>query len=243
MPNAKLEACMRDVIVFPTKGKRPHSNEMAGSDLDGDQYWVYWGNRFRVETTAEPLSYEGAGKMTTPSINREKIIEHIVNSFEAGIMVGMISNTHTVVADKHEHHSYAEPCKKLAELFALAVDSPKTGVFIKKEDLGPFQRDYCRTWPRYMKKFSEPVSNSTSILETLFNRAADWYKDPNNKATIKQIQILRPPVGSNQITDTAFQKWLDGEPCKEPSDPQPARKSKPSKVDDQKEADNKASAP
>ena len=236
--NPKLEACMRDVIVFPIKGKRPHSNEMSGSDLDGDQYWVYWGGRFRIEKNTEPLSYKGADKMDIPSIDREKMIEHIIGSFEAGIMLGMIANTHTVAADKHEQHSFADPCKQLAELFALAVDSPKTGKFIEKEALRPFQKEYCRTWPRYMKKFCEPTSNSTSIQEKLFVKAADWYKNSTNKVAIEQIPIRRTPVGTNQITDAAFQKWLHGEPYEESSEPKKNPKPKVQKVNDEAGADD-----
>lgn len=29
-------------IIFSTKGARSVTDEMAGSDLDGDQYWVSW---------------------------------------------------------------------------------------------------------------------------------------------------------------------------------------------------------
>ena len=29
-------------IVFPRVGLRPHTTEISGSDLDGDNFFVYW---------------------------------------------------------------------------------------------------------------------------------------------------------------------------------------------------------
>ena len=33
-----------NVIIFPSKGKRPHPDECSGSDLDGDNYFVFYNN-------------------------------------------------------------------------------------------------------------------------------------------------------------------------------------------------------
>jgi len=201
---------MRDVIVFPIDGKRPHSNEISGSDLDGDQYWVYWGDRLKINQHVEPLSYTGAKKKEVLTINHETIIEHIVESFGAGIILGMIANTHTVVADKHPQHSFAEPCKQLAELFALAVDSPKTGQFIEKDRLRPFQKEYCTSWPRYMKKFGEPTSDSTSVLEKLFIKATEKYQQLHEKPMINTFPQRIQGIPVIKINDKEFEKWING---------------------------------
>ncbi|CAF3568479.1 unnamed protein product [Rotaria sp. Silwood1] len=211
--NDKLEECMRDVIVFPTKGERPHSNEISGSDLDGDQYWVYWGDRLRIEKPVEPLSYTGAKKSEVPSITSDIIIEHIIKSFGASIILGMIANTHTVVADKHSQHSFSDECKKLAELFSIAVDSPKTGHFIDMQELRPFQKKYCKDWPEYMRKFAERTYKSNSILEILFIQAKEnYFKWKENPIFIRCPQRMKAikDTSANDIKDEGFKKWLNG---------------------------------
>jgi len=201
---------MRDVIVFPIDGKRPHSNEISGSDLDGDQYWVYWGDRLKINQNVEPLSYAGAKKKEVPIISHETIIQHIVESFGAGVILGMIANTHTVVADKHPQHSFSDPCKELAELFALAVDSPKTGQFIEKDRLRKFQKEYCTSWPKYMRKFGEPTSDSTSVLEKLFIRATEKYQQLRVKPIINIFPQRIQGTSVIIINDKEFENWIKG---------------------------------
>ncbi|KAL3207766.1 hypothetical protein MRX96_039534 [Rhipicephalus microplus] len=48
---------VRDCIVFPVKGDRPHPEEMAGSDLDGDEDSVLWYADLIFKTNCSPMHY------------------------------------------------------------------------------------------------------------------------------------------------------------------------------------------
>lgn len=235
--NKQLKECMRDVIVFPMNGPRPHPNEISGSDLDGDQYWVYWGNRLTIKEQAEPLAYGSAEKAKVSEIDQKMIVEHIVETFGAGGVVGMIANTHTVAADRchNENHSFAPDCKKLAELFSIAIDAPKTGKTVDKKVLRPFQSKYCSSWPQFMMKLDARTYESQSILEKLFLYGKEQYFTCNETP---QVDVYSPNVPSKKgqpgkiVQDDNFKRWLEGKTSEEigRDSPQPATPEGAAKV-------------
>lgn len=48
---------LKNVIVFPTQGPRPHPDEIAGGDLDGDQFFVSWDRELIKMQPVEPMDY------------------------------------------------------------------------------------------------------------------------------------------------------------------------------------------
>lgn len=169
----ELRDSMRDCIVFSTQGKRPNFHECAGSDLDGDQYWVYWGDELKIDNVAQPLPYTPAQKVTVSAVTNDMIVEHFLDTL-IDKAPGVIANTHCVIADKDPKGTSSEACKDCAILFARAIDARKTGENINMSRIKQFKEKYCQTYPAWMMKFDKPVMEnppSNSINEILFRKA------------------------------------------------------------------------
>ncbi|CAF5062283.1 unnamed protein product, partial [Rotaria sp. Silwood1] len=149
----KLEAvdlpeldCLTDVIVFSTEGDRPDCNKIAGSDLDGDHYFVYWGKQLQIAETIEPLEYKvESPNVSSMPITANNIINHCFSLLGA-TSYGEIYNLHAIVVDQNLEKHSKRTCQKLAiemaNMFSAAIDSGKTGYQIDKNRIKQNSK-YC----------------------------------------------------------------------------------------------------
>ncbi|KAG8189296.1 hypothetical protein JTE90_019056 [Oedothorax gibbosus] len=149
-----------DCIVFPAKGPRPHPDEMAGSDLDGDEYHVMWLKELtftRDNETPMDFSIKKEEKSSEENIEGEEpkpievsdeldhLCQYIFND-----RVGLIASAHLVWADKNPEGIFSEVCLRLAKQYSLALDFAKSGIPANQN-----WKDTPKEYPDFMGKLGE----------------------------------------------------------------------------------------
>ena len=197
-----LRPFIRNCIVFPVRGSRPHCNEISGSDLDGDQYWVYWGKELTINGSVTPLAYKSTKTKLQFDVTSESIVQHILETI-GDPKSGIISNTHSTVADKHRDGTNSSECKFLAERFSRAIDAAKTGERIDMKEVEELQQKWCIGYPTWMMKENKPSYKSTSINETLFTKAESLrFDQPAFKNMFKRYDRMNAHTILNIEPDT-----------------------------------------
>ncbi|CAB3407578.1 unnamed protein product [Caenorhabditis bovis] len=117
---------MCDVVVFPQHGPRPHPDEMAGSDLDGDEYSVIWDSELLLDHNEEPFDFTSEKQKVAFD---ERKIDDLMRKFYVEYLtldsVGTISNNHLHCSDQYGLN--ARVCMDLAKKNCQAVDFTKSG--------------------------------------------------------------------------------------------------------------------
>jgi hypothetical protein len=109
----------------------PDFNKIAGSDLDGDGYFVsllvwsffyinwylkqvYWGTEFCLQRSVPPLDYIADKPIKHPTrITPEDVIKYYLSTLGA-TSYGEIYNLHAVIVDKNDENHPQSTCQKLA---------------------------------------------------------------------------------------------------------------------------------
>eukprot|EP00929_Paragymnodinium_shiwhaense_P053038 TRINITY_DN26559_c0_g1_i2.p1 TRINITY_DN26559_c0_g1~~TRINITY_DN26559_c0_g1_i2.p1 ORF type:complete len:2344 (-),score=429.70 TRINITY_DN26559_c0_g1_i2:331-7272(-) len=174
-----------DCIVFPVVGERPLPDQMAGSDLDGDKYFVSWDETLLPPKLFEPMDYSAAAESDEQKAKKEEdkkmrqgLTELALQQYTtqemreyykrscASVGLGVCANAHKVSADKNGADS--QDCFRLAQCHSDAVDFPKTGV---PATIAPELKP--TSYPAFMEKEDKETYHKDTILKKC------WEQCPN----------------------------------------------------------------
>lgn len=167
-----------NVVVFPSKGPRPHPNEISGSDLDGDLYFVTWEPGLVPREPADPMDYTATGIQEQVDEMTSERMKDFFLKFICNDNLGMIANAHLALADESPQKAYDERCLKLARMHSTAVDFSKTGVSeaISKE-LKP------KAYPDFMEKKGKRYYESAKVIGVLYRQVRDFKFQPESQSS------------------------------------------------------------
>ena len=192
---------MVDCIVFPAKGKRPHPNEMSGSDLDGDKYFVCWmEDLLPARDNEEAMDYSPQPKSDLGHEIAAPDMMEFISEYLQCDRLGPIATAHLVHADADAYGIFSYKCLELAKLHSDAVDSSKTGYLPKLSNkLRP------TAYPHYMEKSSQPMYTSKHVIGELFDQC-QMIEQPNfsEHAISEEVQ---PVVVTSPFQRGCKQGW------------------------------------
>ncbi|EAS06076.2 RNA-dependent RNA polymerase RdRP2 (macronuclear) [Tetrahymena thermophila SB210] len=222
---------LRNILIFPQKGKEPITSQIAGSDLDGDCYFICWDQRFIPLEQKEPFNYDEDDNSQKKQISQEQYdieiskkpntqfktknpVREVIDDNEQMLdffidfinneNLGKIDNSHLVFADKSPLYAEDPKCLKLASLHAQAVDYAKTGISPQlPKNLA------IKEYPDFMEKDDKPSYQSQSILGILYRQVKDQYEKhckndiegDRSQTFIDNNLIFNPPTFVNEIVD------------------------------------------
>ncbi|XP_035673963.1 uncharacterized protein LOC118414200 [Branchiostoma floridae] len=191
-----VEECRHlvDCVVFPVQGERPHADEIAGSDLDGDKFFVCWDPDLVPECEEAPLSYPGGEAAKKERVSIGDLISVFANY-----------NSRTVSRLNELFNRWADvkgvtssECRKIAKLFSTAVDTAKTGkgVDIPPRLLKPPDAQEKRyVWQKMLERANLYLADSVAADSDLTVRVfeeADITDLLNNKdINVSEYQLFR----------------------------------------------------
>ncbi|RCN49484.1 RNA dependent RNA polymerase [Ancylostoma caninum] len=89
-----------DVVVFPRHGPRPHPDEMAGSDLDGDEYSVIFDPDIHFDHNEEAMTFPKSSPDDFESVPTTDDMVDFFLKYLRQDSIGRMSNAHLILADR-----------------------------------------------------------------------------------------------------------------------------------------------
>ena len=158
-----------NVVIFPSKGKRPHPDECSGSDLDGDNYFIFYDKDLvpKEEDLFPPMCYlvEKKEEKKSNKFSIKDVIQYFAEYTNLNNL-GIIGDAHLALSDKYSAKS--KIALNIAKKFSKAVDAPKTGDTVTLSE-----EETPQKFPHFMGKTQDKSYHSNSVLGKLYDLAND----------------------------------------------------------------------
>ncbi|KAI9428733.1 RdRP-domain-containing protein [Lactarius indigo] len=123
---------LKNVVVLPAVGARSLASCLAGGDLDGDTYDIYFGNPALspiIGADPAPPFESNVWRLedSEPNATVRDICKFIIEYINSDVM-GMLANRHITITDQSKDGIFDDRCMKLATLCSKAVDYASNGV-------------------------------------------------------------------------------------------------------------------
>ncbi|KAI9452162.1 RdRP-domain-containing protein [Russula earlei] len=142
---------LKNVVVLPAVGDRSLASCLAGGDLDGDTYDVYYENQGLLPTVhTDPAEYPATPLRTLDrDATVEDICDFVVEYINSDVM-GLLANRHIIIADQSTDGVFDSRCIALAAMCSQAVDYAKNGTPVDLQNNLP--RPLIKYKPDWEKK-------------------------------------------------------------------------------------------
>uniref|UniRef100_A0A914QN65 RNA-dependent RNA polymerase n=1 Tax=Panagrolaimus davidi TaxID=227884 RepID=A0A914QN65_9BILA len=193
---------------------------MAGSDLDGDEYSIFWDPELFIDKTEPAFDFTATSQKA--QLNEEEIkanlTQHMVEFFTKYVSqdaIGKIANSHLANSDLYGINS--KHCFTIAKKHNQAVDFPKSGevpVPLRKKWENGQPPETVERFPNFMLKSSMASYKSIRLLGDLYSRVTEVKEiirveelaESNQQITLDESVLYE---GDNEYLETANRAYVE----------------------------------
>lgn len=190
---------LKDCIVFPCDGPRPHPDECTGGDLDGDVFTVIWDERLipQSEKVYAPMDFPDSTAEKKERVDDQSLIAFYLKSIQCDIL-GVTSNAHLAVCDYSSQGIFDKGALELAQICSLQVDHGQADDHLQRvRALAP------NIYPDFMRNDEKGSYPSKKVLGVMYRRC-----NAVMEATMEKLGEHGAHVDNDMLAD-GYEGYLD----------------------------------
>lgn len=183
---------LKDCVVFPCDGPRPHPDECTGGDLDGDVFTVIWDERLVPcqEDVRDAMNFPDTAAEKREDVDDRSLIAFYLKSIQRDVL-GVASNAHLALCDIAQDGIFDDGALELARICSQQVDNDQADDhLLRVRELAP------KTYPDFMRNSEKGSHQSKKVLGLMYRRC-----NAVMEATMEHVQERVACVDSDMLTD------------------------------------------